>query len=747
MEIIAICAGLIGVIMGVAYPIIIEGANKLDSAYNSDLITEIFNASRPKRVFIYSLYVSIAVLFISLMQRPPFFGWDNYFINNSGVILTGISTFVLILAYFYIVYMYLIFTQPKKLIKYLISKHNKTPSHREFVYFKTLTDILRIGIASNNKQHCEDIINFSFDEFQKYKRGKHNKSVVYPGPYYDLIYFATESIIQSKEKKQTTVINYTVGGGIVVRDLDEYLLSEETYFLNWLCLKLSVEAKRDDLVLTYWQNAHQAFVYDFARFDYNPDLPDNEVEEIRKQIEQKKARFMEFHYALGALLLYQKRYKCITRIFNYTQSIPPQYVLLPNSLNDVIATFVAFHDPYDINFAFISHKYPFPDFDGLNGDYQIKHEVAKYIALLLLRQYTMTPYLYGMEPLKFTKYPQEQSTRKKYIESLTYFKKLVEDKFSDKKLLEKLNLDFLTDDYITETEKPHPVELLSEIIERIEGDIDYDEANQPISPTKLAEFNEATNGILSELFIMLRKITNSGEITQAYKKWYINGVTQIMTKEAFVDNQAVSYTNYHTILAEIERRKVSDGISMTFQFNKTKSYLIHAKDIFAAFSRLRINDGRHIIVNFGVYERPELGITFDSLEKVFKTQIVTVKEYNHLVVGSSLFILNMDDLPKYIFHPPIENDLEVMRLNSINDEFQIYTSILDLNIDDQIPYEYMNGNDLDADYSKSVFVAIAVALEIRWKENIEMVCLRIYNEYRDQGDPDNLGAILPLKTE
>ena len=92
MEFLSICAGLIGVIMGVAYPIIIEGANKLDSTYNSDLITEIFNGNKFKKIFIYSLYASLFVLFIALTQRPPLFGLDSYFIINSGVILTGIAT-------------------------------------------------------------------------------------------------------------------------------------------------------------------------------------------------------------------------------------------------------------------------------------------------------------------------------------------------------------------------------------------------------------------------------------------------------------------------------------------------------------------------------------------------------------------------------------------------------------------------------------------------------------------------------
>jgi hypothetical protein len=41
--------------------------------------------------------------------------------------------------------------------------------------------------------------------------------------------------------------------------------------------------------------------------------------EIEKR-NQERNKFLEFHYALCGLLLYEKRYHCINRIFNHTTS-------------------------------------------------------------------------------------------------------------------------------------------------------------------------------------------------------------------------------------------------------------------------------------------------------------------------------------------------------------------------------------------------------------------------------------------
>jgi len=61
-------------------------------------------------------------------------------------------------------------------------------------------------------------------------------------------------------------------------------------------------------------------------------------EEIRCRTEERK-RFLGFHFALGGLLLYKNQYSTLNYIFNYSQSSPPNYVLLPQNMTEIFTFF------------------------------------------------------------------------------------------------------------------------------------------------------------------------------------------------------------------------------------------------------------------------------------------------------------------------------------------------------------------------------------------------------------------------
>src|SRR5690606_1284226 len=112
------------------------------------------------------------------------------------------------------------------------------------------------------------------------------------------------------------------------------------------------------------------------------------------------------HYALGGLLLYNQMYNCIKRIHSHTNSQPPKFELLPVSMYEIFKFYFRVRDPYDLNFPWISHVYPFPKLSGLNADGVIKRWISSYMALLFLRQYTLITYLITMRPLEYPQVPQ-----------------------------------------------------------------------------------------------------------------------------------------------------------------------------------------------------------------------------------------------------------------------------------------------------------------------------------------------------
>ncbi len=125
-------------------------------------------------------------------------------------------------------------------------------------------------------------------------------------------------------------------------------------------------------------------------------------------------------------------------------------------MHEIFKFYFDVRDPYERKYSWISNQYPFPEFSGLNADYAIKKWIMSYMAILFLRQYTITPYLITMRPLDFPPIPSTQGEIKQWIDGIDFFKKLVNDHLKNNELLKTLNLDFITPDWCTENQKLYP---------------------------------------------------------------------------------------------------------------------------------------------------------------------------------------------------------------------------------------------------------------------------------------------------
>lgn len=94
-------------------------------------------------------------------------------------------------------------------------------------------------------------------------------------------------------------------------DLSIAIISDPTYDWMWKNLLLSLRFDKEDFVMEHCEAAEQAGYH------------------LREGLVAHRIKFLEFHHALGALVLQQKRYLLLKRFFDYTRSEPPQYELLP----------------------------------------------------------------------------------------------------------------------------------------------------------------------------------------------------------------------------------------------------------------------------------------------------------------------------------------------------------------------------------------------------------------------------------
>lgn len=736
-------------LLGVAYPILLQVIARLDEKYSSDHILSLFEKEPVGKIFKLTLITSLVLIVVWTLKLPPLFQVKglNFLINNSASISLAISSIALVVAFFFFVDKILIYYTPNKFIVYLIAKHNK--AENDFRFFEALADILLLSIKQQQRNIALTLSDFFYTAFRIERDKYNNEPVIYPDLYYEIVYKTIEELAILKEKRNYHLEYRTAGGIWLLGELQGKEISEKTYSWIWSNLRLALQYEQDDMIVYHWEVAHQFYTYSlpfvYEEFDNSAQtLQVSNIDAVTKRNSERE-KFIEFHYALGGLLVYQKKYDSIKRIFNHTNSQPPTYELLPESMNEIFNFYFQIQDPYEIRYPWISTLYPFPNQSGLNSDSVIKKWISSYMAILFLRQYTLYPYLITMRPLDFPTFPQTQGEIKQWIDGLDFFKILVAGHLENRDLLEKINFDIITIDWCQANEKPYPLDFIDTLKSNLQKVYQNNALTLPISPEKVTQFENKTREIIESTLSNCQVISNNESIDGDLDKWYINGQRMLQSKDAFSENPEVHHTDFDSFLASLTSREIRKGVSSTFLLKKTKTYLLRPEDIFNGIDILSLNQ-QYIIVGFG--------FNIDYFINHLKITGLTSNKYKGIdlqlfngsrLVDNSLFILKKTDLPKIATKLISEDMIAKYSLNKISEILNLYCSVIDLNNTTEEIFIENKHDKEEAEIRESVLLSIIISTEILWKKNIEVIHIIQHSEYRQMGLPNSPNDIIPLE--
>lgn len=615
--------------------------------------------------------------------------------------------------------------------------------------FYAICDVLYYSIKNEDLKVVQEITDFLYEDFDRIRLQFKNKPVVFPIHHYQLTNKLTQLLANNTNKSFRYLKDRTVGSLWLLGERTGFTISKETFSCIWMNLKTAVEYDDQDMIIDFWKNAHQHISY---RLDYiYPNYVLNDMPKMTNQKEyderiKQRKRFLQFTVALGGLLMYTKQYNTIQRCFKYTQSTPPKYELLPERMDEVFEHCIHFYDPYSENYPFMGFYYSFPKVEGLNEDGIIKKFICKYIALLFLRQYSLVPYLSYMEPLRLPNIPNEPREIKKWLENVDYFKLLIEEVYNDKQLLAEVGFGWLTDEWIIEKQKIHPLLFIENFKSELEKRLGLIEETQNISETKKENFLRETKKILEGVFKEYSQLSNENNLSGDVEKRYIYGGTALFSKNAFADNQGESYLNADTILAGSIANNFKEAISNSFLIHRSAYYLFSAKEVFQAIDMLNI-DNNYILIAFR--------LNFHDLIDELKIEGLTKNSYkgidikhfdyvNYKALGNTIFVIKKDDLPRFEYLETNNAEKDKYELKQpISEEYKLYANIIDLNIHEDLRNLIEANNE--GDLSKKVLAYIGFNFELQWKKNVDCISLRIYSEYLNRGIPNNLSDLQPLK--
>ena len=521
-------------------------------------------------------------------------------------------------------------------------------------------------------------------------------------------------------------------------DYEEIIISEETY--TWLWRNIYNICDNSRLVKMFWANSNQYFNYQLQpiqqEYSFNEgSFSITNKEQFDNRIEERN-RFLEFHYALGGLMLYRKQYKTLSYFFEYTQSQPPEYILLPETMTEIFFWFENFRNEFKHNRP-IDLKYYFPELDNLGNKRQVNYWICCYISILFVRQFSLNQFYTYQNFTTPPILPSEILELSSWLDSISFFEKCLNTILLNDQLLK--DLEFET---VVEKNKNIFFDFINNLKVSIKEKIGYEKLNTKLSEQKVESFYFKSNEIISKDFETYKSIfiEKDEEHKNSDLKITINGERTLMSKSAFVDND-IPHLNYDTIFASsISLNKIKRLIPKTFAIARSKRYLLNNENLLAALSIIIGNKTDFVIVGIQLTHQ-----TIETLEKnYFKDSIIHIPSSEY-TLQDTLFILPKSNLPAIDYKRVTEEEMNKYKLNCINENYKIYASVVDLTTDEnKVLKDEWNLKNEPENEDLKVQLSIAFRSTIHWKNKRKVIQINITSEIREQGIQTDLNDIEPL---
>lgn len=756
-NIIEICVAIDVAVLGIAYPIIIDKISNIGDKYSSEYIPVLFNNEFPQKIinitfnkkqygisiFKLTLFVTLFSFIFLIFKLPPLFNWDNWLINNSAkLIVFALTVFLIVLFFIWLGKVALYNGRSKSILTHLINNYNKAKVDTEIqnYHLKAVNEIAFYAIEKQDEHLQETLLEFYFMVFASIRMNHDRyKPLIYPIDLYFLVNKVSKIAIKNETRLRAIEHRAISGMWLLGEDFEELTISQETY--NWLWSNIYIIGDNPRLVRLFWANSSEYFNYRLQAVNINYDYDQHKIvnqEEIDERKEECE-KFLEFHYALGGLMLYRKQYKTLKYMFEYTQFQPPKFILLPETMTEVFYWFENFGNEYKHRTP-IDVKYYFPELDNLGNRRDVNYWICCYISILFLRQYSL---LQNSSYQNFTdqpNLPDDILELGSWLDSVSYLKKCLNDILCNKDLIAELRFENLI-----EEKRKDFMFFITDLEDNIKRKIGQQKLEVELSEVKIQNFYSKSNQIISsafdiynQIFIKKNEIHSKGEL-----KLSINGEKTLMPKSAFTDGD-VPHLNYDTVFAAwIATNKIKRLIPNSFLIARTKRYLFNRENILLVLTK--IIDGYNDIVIVGINISYQLKDILDKSDFHGHIQYIPSTER---YIQDALFVLRRDDLPTIEYDQIGKEEIEKYKMQQINKVFKLYASVVDVNkIENElIRGEWNLGNKSDNQDLK-VQLSIAFLSIIYWKEEREIIQIDIASEYREQGIQNDLNDIKPLSRE
>lgn len=777
--IIEICVALDIAILGIAYPIIVDKVSSIGDKFSSLYIANVFENTFPQKAItirlqsrefknswfklvIYFTLLTLVSKIISFnlnfneilldeptgyfdllfatFKVPQWFGIYKWIKINFVDFLVFTSSSTLIIFFFIWLDKVALFNgKATSLLRHLIKMYKSLENDSEIKIYclKSINELTYYSIEKQDEHLQGTLLDFYFEIFSSIQQDNdRNTPLVYPNDLYQFVYklnyiLADNSI---KNRKIQDIEHRAVSGIWLLGEWYQgNIISRDTYNVIWLNLTTICDSPK--LLKMYWANVSQYFDHNLnqARAYNSNNEQDNSKEDERDT-------FLEFHYALGGLLLYRKQYDVIKYNFEYSQSLPLKHPLLPQSIDTIFDCFLQFSNEYNeiIPYDLI---YPFPELDNLGNRRRVIFWICKYMSLLFLRQFYMRESYMFQNFTRQPNLPEEIPKLYTWLKEIEYFEFCLSNILNETHLLKELH--FTSE----EINKDRTKEYLSKLKTSINSKISYQKSNNPLSKKKIEKFNESTRNIISRAFDAQKSLLNvyaEENINEKEDlKLWISGWSTLVPKSDFTDNDTVVINSDSIFARQIADSRVKDFVTDSFFAAKSRHYLLRKNQLIDGLDRVIKKNKDIIIVCVNFFEK-------EILESSKYNNILIYAFTNDRNIRNVFFILEKKYLPVIKYNKLNKEEIEKYQLQLIDNEHMIYTSIVDINSkgNENIKSEWPLEDSVKEQESKEVELKVQVTITystvIYWHKDREVVLIALNTQYKEQGIINDLNEIIGL---
>lgn len=740
---------LVAAILGIALPMLFGIIQRIDDKYQSTRLIRLFVKERWTICFLVALITSIVLLFYSLIApaNSNDFGHFNTFIDDSVAILLYIVCMCLIVCLFMVCWLIYIYHDPIELQERLL--HPTISMERRNAWLEFFVAMLKKNNTNVLRRAYQALYEWSIDMH----KGKTNQIVEYSFDFYDGIITINETLCE-QNKKATTIANGSDIITILFDNTQGTMIAPKTFGVIWFCLSRQLFYNRQEWVMNYWITAHQYYLFNLPKYYENQkeiDLDGNPFLITKERVQSRdleRKEFFDFHIALGGLLLYRKEYDLLKQIIYYSNSQPPQYVLIPGRFAEIYLLCMDL-----LSFSPINNyesKYPFLNLQyGIRNENIIKEWILKYLILLMLRLYTVDETYLTYDSFGLPGIPQKLMKKKGWLNNIPIIKQYINDESFEEWLVHILPIDKSKIKFIRKKLE----NLVDELKSNLENSIDLQQKEQQLSPTEINSFHDVASKIISDNISPYASLF-SNKIEENYIDYETAGrLREVEPAELFYDDKTISYVNFKESLSYKLIYDFKYYFLRTFMLQKNrKRYRVFAEDIKEAFHRLKFDKDKHVILGFHVNW---LSIFKEDCHRVndllYKTsdgiELHSLQGDVTLELMDNIIILDKQNLPGLYYHEPEKDFIDKYKLSCFNQTYKLYLSEIKLNENSSILNEILKrGGATEDELRKSVLVCGELNIHTRWKKNVPIVFIKVLNQYRDNGN-DNLLDILPFNEE